>query len=448
MLPRRPTVKPAGRDGSAPRATAARVLAAVVADGRSLSACLPEHLASLSDPKDRALAQEICYGVLRWMPRLDDWLRRLFTRPMERQDPIVMAVLRAGLYQAGWLRVPPHATVAATAEACRRLKKPWAVPLVNAVLRRFLANREAFLDDASCDSARLAHPEWLLGALRGAWPADWEAIATADNAAPPMALRVNARRMGRAAYRAALRDAGIAATPAPHTGHGLVLAQPMDTAALPGFEAGQVSVQDTAAQLAAPLLGASDGQRVLDACSAPGGKAAHLLEIAPGARLVALDRDPGRLERVASTLERLGLHAELAAGDATDPRTFWDGRPFDRILLDAPCSGTGVIRRHPDIKVLRRLSDIARMAEAQSGLLAALWPLLAPGGKLLYATCSVLPEETAQPIRSFLGTHRDARLVPIEASWGRETATGRQILPGEDGMDGFFYALLAKTDGV
>jgi 16S rRNA (cytosine967-C5)-methyltransferase len=208
---------------------------------------------------------------------------------------------------------------------------------------------------------------------------------------------------------------------------------------------GLVSVQDTAAQLAAPLLDVRSDHRVLDACAAPGGKAAHLLEISPAARLVALDKDPGRLVNVSSTLERLGLEARVMTGDAADPSTFWDGRPFDRILLDAPCSGTGVIRRHPDIKVLRRPSDIAGMAHEQARLLEALWPLLAPGGKLLYATCSVLPEENEHRIDAFLGGHRDARLVPIQAPWGRDTGAGRQILPGEDGMDGFFYALLEKV---
>ncbi len=436
------------KDGSEPRATAACVLAAVMADGRSLSASLPEHLATLSDPKDRALAQEICYGVLRWLPRLDDWLRQLLTRPMERQDPIIVALLLAGLYQAAWLRVPPRASVAATVEACRRLKKPWAVPLVNAVLRHFLASPEAFRKNPSCESARLAHPEWLLSALRRAWPADWEAIATANNAAPPMAIRVNARHVGRDAYLVELHDAGIPASPSPHAGQGLVLASPMDATALPGFGAGAVSIQDPAAQLAAPLLDVRTGHYVLDACAAPGGKAAHLLEISPAARLVAVDKDPGRLLKISSTLERLGLQADVKTGDAADPSTFWDGHLFDRVLLDAPCSGTGVIRRHPDIKVLRRPSDIARMAEEQSRLLEALWPLLAPVGKLLYATCSVLPEENAQRIDAFLGAHRDARLVPIEAAWGRDMGAGRQILPGEDGMDGFFYALLQKTEAV
>ena len=263
-----------------------------------------------------------------------------------------------------------------------------------------------------------------------------------------MAIRVNSRRAGRDAYLAELRNAGIPATPAPHADQGLVLASPMEVTALPGFRMGAVSIQDTAAQLAAPLLDVRAGHYVLDACAAPGGKAAHLLEISPAARLVAVDKDPGRLVHVSSTLERLGLQAQVTTGDAGDPGTFWDGRPFDRILLDAPCSGTGVIRRHPDIKILRRPSDIARMAEEQSRMLAGLWPLFAPGGKLLYATCSVLPEENAHRIDAFLGVHPDARLVPIQAPWGRDTGAGRQILPGEDGMDGFFYALLEKVEGV
>ena len=298
------------------------------------------------------------------------------------------------MYRAGCVRVPPHAAVAATAEACRRLKKPWAVPLVNAVLRRFLATREASIESTSPESARFAHPEWLLCAFRTAWPSDWEAIATANNQPPPMAIRVNSRRAGRDAYLVELRDAGIPASPAPHADQGLVLASPMEATALPGFRMGAVSVQDTAAQLAAPLLDVRAGHYVLDACAAPGGKAAHLLEISPAARLVAVDKDPGRLMNVSITLERLGLQARVMTGDAADPSTFWDGHLFDRMLLDAPCSGTGVIRRHPDIKVLRRPSDIARMAEEQSRMLAGLWPILAPGVSSCMPPAPSFPRKT------------------------------------------------------
>jgi 16S rRNA (cytosine967-C5)-methyltransferase len=263
-----------------------------------------------------------------------------------------------------------------------------------------------------------------------------------------MAIRVNARHAGRDAYLAQLRDTGIPASPAPNADQGLVLASPMDATALPGFGAGAVSVQDTAAQLAAPLLDVRAGHHVLDACAAPGGKAAHLLEMSPAARLVAVDKDHGRLVKVSSTLERLGLQADLKTGDAADPGSFWDGRPFERVLLDAPCSGTGVIWRHPDIKVLRRASDTAPMAAAQSRLLDGLWRVLAPGGRLLYATCSVLPAENAERITTFLAGNPNARLIPIVAPWGRDTGAGRQILPGEDGMDGFFYALLLKAEGA
>lgn len=429
------------------RAAAAQVLARVTA-GTSLDVALPEALAGVATP-DRGLVGELCYGTLRWRPRLEALARHLLHRPLKARDADVAALLHLGLYQLEGTRVPAHAAVAETVAAAAALGKPWAKGLLNASLRRFQREREALLAavDATPEGA-YAHPRWLLEQLRAAWPEAWEAVAAANNAHPPLALRVNLARVDRASCLARLAAAGHAAAPLATGPAGLVLERPCDVATLPGFAAGELSVQDGAAQLAAPLLAPAAGERVLDACAAPGGKTAHLAELAPGATLFALDRDPARLARVGENLARTGGRANLLAADAGAPEAWWDGMPFDAVLLDAPCSATGVIRRHPDIKLLRRAADLPRLAAAQARLLAALWPLVAPGGRLLYATCSVLPEENDKQISNFLAAHGDAREDVIDADWGRACRHGRQILPGEDGMDGFYYARLVRHGGT
>jgi len=430
------------------RATAAIIVAEVIRTGRSLSAAAEPHLRKLADPRDRAFAQELAYGVLRFLPQLEPLTQALLEQSLRPRDTDVLALIAAGLYQMIHLQTPSYAAVSATVAAGQALGKPWARGLVNAVLRNYLRGSERLLARINTqEPARYAHPEWFLDALKRAWPAHWQAIVEANNRRPPMTLRVNARRMARDDYLQLLNQAGIAAEAAPQAPHGIVLSQPMEVKLLPGFDEGWVSVQDAAAQLAAPLLDLSPGQRVLDACAAPGGKTAHILEIAPaGVTLTAVEKDLDRLTLLRTTLERLRLEAEIISGDASRPEEWWDGRQFDRILLDAPCSGSGVIRRHPDIKFLRRPEDIPRLAEEQGRLLAALWPLLAPRGTLLYATCSVLIDENQRLITAFMDQESNARLVNIEAPWGLETGAGRQILPGESGMDGFFYARLVKAD--
>ncbi|RMD80777.1 MAG: 16S rRNA (cytosine(967)-C(5))-methyltransferase RsmB [Gammaproteobacteria bacterium] len=405
---------------------------------------------------DRALTRELCLGALRWAPRLRALLPGLLHRPLPPREGLLEALLLVGLHQLLHLRIPDHAAVAATVEAARLLGRPRAAPLVNAVLRaaqrRRAALEAAWRDPAAPPELRWAHPAWLVEALRRGRPQAWEAILEAGNRPAPMTLRVHRGRLDREAYRARLAEGGLAARPCRHAPEGLVLERPVPVEGLPGFAEGLVSVQDEAAQLAAGLLlpegRPARGLRVLDACAAPGGKAAHLLEGRPGLELVAVERDPGRLERLRGTLARLGLEARLVLGDAAEPGGWWDGRPFHRILLDAPCSGTGVIRRHPDIKLLRRPEDVAALVRAQARLLEALWPLLAPGGRLLYATCSVLPEEDEEVVSAFLARHPEARALPLpvspQAPWGRPAGPGRLILPGEEGMDGFYYALLAK----
>lgn len=427
-----------------PRALAAKTITSVTAEGRSLSAALPAAFREAA-PGDRPLVQELCYGVLRWYPRLDALAAQLLRKPLKARDADVGNLLLTGLYQLLFLNMPPHAAVHETVEAVRFLNKDWAAGLVNAVLRGFLRGRERLLALVDRrEGVALAHPEWLYALLRADWPDDYRALMTANNQRPPMTLRVNAARTTRDAYLQVLADAGIAARPACYAEQGVVLESPMDVERLPGFAEGVVSVQDAAAQMAAALLGAERGMRVLDACAAPGGKTAHILELEPALDMVALDIDQGRLLRVAENLQRSGVRARLIHGDARMPQEWWDGTPFDRILVDAPCSATGVIRRHPDIKVLRKKGDIPVLAEQQGAILDALWPLLAPGGRLLYVTCSVLRAENEWQIGAFLARHDDAREKRIPAFWGTTCTHGRQVLPGEEGMDGFFFASIEK----
>lgn len=432
------------RNDNNPRATAVQLLLQVVGQGKSLSSLLPHGLNSLP-PERRALAQELCYGVLRWYPRLQFILGQLLDKPLKAKDADVEILALLGLYQLAFMQIPPHAAVSETVAVTALLNKPWARGLVNALLRRY--QREQVTLDARAENdpaAHSAHPPWLLQRLQQAWPEDWPTLVEANNQRPPMTLRNNRLRQSRDAYLHELEMAGLAATPSPYAEDALVLAQAVAVEQLPGFTAGRVSVQDAAAQLAAQLLDPQSGMRILDACAAPGGKTCHLLERCSDIDLIALDVDQTRLARVRQNLERLALHAELIAADALDTEQWWDGKPFDRILLDAPCSASGVIRRHPDIKLLRRDEDITRLVELQAGILDALWSLLKPRGMLIYATCSVLPEENQQQVARFLARHADAQEQAIEATWGSAVNPGRQILPYQDRMDGFYYARIIK----
>ncbi len=427
------------------RALAALAVTEVVAEGRSLSAVLPAILSQAQD-RDRGLVQELSYGVLRWYPRLEALLDQLLQKPLKDKDRDLQVLLLVGLYQLAYLSLAPHGIVHDTVEAARQLDKVWAVKLVNAVLRNFQRQREtleARLDQK--EGSRYAHPNWLLKRLRADWPEHWQAIAVANNQRPPMGLRVNAGHQDRAAYLERLHQAGIAADLIGATEQGLVLEAPLPVEQLPGFAQGDVSVQDGAAQLAPQLLDVQAGMRVLDACAAPGGKTCHILERTPAlGELWALDQDPVRLQRVEENLERLGLQAGLIAADASEPADWWDGVPFDRILLDAPCSATGVIRRHPDIKRLRTVADVVGLVERQRRLLTALWPLLVPGGRFVYCTCSVLRAENTDQVATFLQSHTDAQELPITAGWGHACTVGRQLLPGEQGLDGFYFACIQK----
>jgi len=428
------------------RTLAVHILRDVLDKGTTLDAALAAATAGL-EGRDQAFVQELCYGVLRWLPRLRYQLGRLLNKPVKAVDRDVEYLLLCGLYQILYLRTPDHAAVAASVDSSTELGKPWAGGLVNAVLRRAVREHQALEDCVSASAAaEYAQPEWLLKTLQQAWPEDWRDIACASNRHPPLSVRINARLTSRDDYCRQLAQAGLEGSPHRYAPRGLIITPAVPAARLPGFESGLVSVQDAAAQLAAGLLDLRQGQRVLDACAAPGGKTVHILEREPAlAALVALDTAAERLQRVQTGLDRLRLDATLINADARYPDTWWDGKPFDRILLDAPCSGTGVIRRHPDIKYHRDTAAVAAATTRQFELLRGVWPLLACGGKLLYATCSVLPEENNNIITAFLEQYPDAQALPITAQWGRKAGAGRQILPGDEDMDGFFYACLSKN---
>jgi 16S rRNA (cytosine967-C5)-methyltransferase len=425
------------------RLTAAHILSCVLNGGQSLTAALNNGLQAVASPQDRAFIQALCYGVVRYYFRLDFILRQLLHKPLKDADVRILALI--GLYQLGFMRVKPHAAVSETVAAMA--KKPGAKALLNAVLRNYLRARENLEAQADADkTAATLHPGWLIRRIEQDWPEQAAAVLTANNQHPPLALRVNALHGSRDQYLARLAQHLIVARLSDICGSAVVLEKPQPVEQLPGFAQGDVSVQDCAAQLAAGLLDVQAAQRVLDICAAPGGKTAHILESQPQLKeLLAIDVDPERLQRVAENLQRLGLRAQLLAADAAHPETWWDGLAFQRILLDAPCSALGVIRRHPDIKLLRKPDDIAQLEALQRAILDAAWTLLAPGGLLLYATCSILKQENENQIAAFLARHQDAAAEPIHAAWGMARAHGRQILPGDaDNMDGFYYARLRK----
>ena len=428
-----------------PRLAAARALAAVLAGKASLASSLPTQLERVSD-RDKGLVQELAFGTARWQPRLSALALALLSKPFRKADQDVEALLLVGLYQLLYTRIPAHAAIAETVGCATALKKPWAKGLLNAVLRRAQREAETLLPTLEKDPVVLtAHPRWLQKSLKAFWPDDWLAICEANNSHPPFTLRVNQRVTSRDAYLAELLDCGIAGQATPFSKDGITLATACDVTALPGFADGAVSVQDEAAQLAADLLMLEPEQRVLDACCAPGGKTCHILESQAQLReVVAIDLEPQRLDRVKANLERLKLKASIVAGDARAVDQWWDGQVFQRILLDAPCSATGVIRRHPDIKLTRQTDDIAALAQLQGELLDALWPTLAENGILLYATCSTLPTENTEVIAAFLQRTSDAQELPFQAAFGKAQPHGKQLLAQVGGHDGFYYARLIK----
>jgi 16S rRNA (cytosine967-C5)-methyltransferase len=420
----------------AARLVAIRALAGVMA-GQSLEPAL--EVAGLGS-RDTALARNLAYEGARWFHRLEAILQPMLRKPLGKKDARLKALLIIALVQLERLRIPDHAAVTTAVDAARALGYGGRTGFINAVLRRFLREREALQPSADDPGAFYSHPGWMIEAFASDWPDHWQAIVDGNNQSPPMALRVNRQRRTRDAYLEALAKAGIEAAPVAQLADAVLLTKPVPSARLPGISAGLVSIQDLGAQLAADYLGLQPGQRVLDACAAPGNKAAHILEREPEiAGLVAVDVDAQRLATLTANLGRLGLVADVRLGDASQPDQWWDGQPFERILVDAPCSATGVIRRHPDIKLLRKSDDIAQFQRRQKALLDAVWPLLAPGGRLVYCTCSVLTAENRSQIKAFLASNTDAQLTGLAPSGDR------QIRPGEANMDGFYYACLEKV---
>ncbi|MDD8060586.1 16S rRNA (cytosine(967)-C(5))-methyltransferase RsmB [Shewanella metallivivens] len=423
------------------RALAAKAIYEVLEKGISLSVALPDQQQHLQNGKDKALLAELCYGVMRQLPQLDKCVSDCLAKPFKGKQRILHQLLIVGCYQLYFTRIPAHAAISETAEACRQLRFDGLVKVINGVLRNIQRQESALNTDS--DTLRFNTPAWFIKRLQQAYPDNWQAIIEQSHQRPPMWLRNNRLSQSREEYLSALtaQDIGAEAGPSPDS---ILLDSPKDVANLPEFMQGAASVQDGAAQWAATLLAPAANELVLDACAAPGGKSCHLIELAPSINLVAVDFDEKRLARVQQNLDRLHLKAQVIHGDAANIDSWWQGQQFDRILLDAPCSATGVIRRHPDIKWLRKNNDIEELANLQRQIFDHCWQWLKPGGTLLYATCSILPQENSQQVEQFLARTADAKLVPI-AQQSNPEDIGWQILPGQDNMDGFYYARLVKA---
>lgn len=427
------------------RVAAAEVIAEVLR-GRSLSTQLPLQVQKVKRD-DQGLLKELCFGTLRWYPQIEIILNQLIDKPLRQKELLLKALIACGVYQLLHMRIAEHAAINETVAGCKKLNREWAKGFVNAVLRKVQRQKQS-LFEANHQNAIFhhAHPEWILKQLRQSWPQSIvEAILAANNEQAPMTLRVNVLKCSREDYLQRLSDLGMGASATQNSAQGIVLDKPVDVFELPGFKQGLVSVQDEAAQLATQLLELAPNQRVLDACCAPGGKTCHILESMPQLdSLVAVDIEQQRLKRTDENLQRLDLEADLLTADVGDTDQWWDQKPFDRILLDAPCSASGVVRRHPDIKLLRKDADIDKLTDIQHYLLTRVWKTLAKGGILVYATCSVFPQENDQVIKTFLSEQKDASLLTIEAGWGQATDYGRQLFPTINGCDGFYYSRLCK----
>lgn len=426
--------------GVAVRVIATRVVDAVMHRGRSLKAELAANLPRVEDARDRALLEAICFAVLRSRARSEAALAAWMAKPLGRGDNELRALLHVGFAQVVVMGLPAHAALSATVEAVRALGRPHQDKLVNALLRR--AQREG-LPAVPADAL---WPAWLRQQVRQDWPAQADGIFAASQQEAPLWLRVNRLRGSRDAYRQRLSDTGIETEVSDRLPDALLLRVPVAATGLPGFAQGDVSVQDGAAQRVADLLdGLPAGARVLDMCAAPGGKSAHLLERDRTRRLLAIDVDARRLQRVRETFDRIGVQADMKAADAAEPPAWWDGEPFDAVLLDAPCSATGIVRRQPDVLLHRRADDLVALTRLQARLLDAAWQVLRPGGRLVYTTCSILRAENAAQIDAFLGRHADAVTNTLDEGWGLRAGAGRQRLPGDQEMDGFFYACLSTA---
>jgi 16S rRNA (cytosine967-C5)-methyltransferase len=430
---------------SSPRSIAAEILRDVLQKNKSLNVI--QHYKTKLPTSDHALIQELSFGVMRYYEQLSTILKQLMKKPLKAKDSDIKALLLIGIYQLIYSKMPAHAIVSSTVDATKNLKKPWAKGLVNGILRNFQRESSTILASTEHNLSATHHfPEWLLNKITQTWPDHWQQITDASAQRPPMTLRVNHKKTTTEAYQQNLTDINISTDINTIVPSALTLKIPTKVSALPNFFEGYSSVQDAGAQLAAKLLQIEPNQRILDACAAPGGKTGHIAEQESSTVCLALDSDLSRTERIDENLQRLEVTEQVHVihADANQVDQWWDKQQFHRILLDAPCSATGVIRRHPDIKFLRQENDIAGLVQQQKSLLKNLWPLLKTNGILLYCTCSILTEENDQQITSFLAEHTDAIERPIEQSWGHKVSVGRQILPGENNMDGFYYAMLKK----
>jgi len=432
-----------------------------VFDGQSLSAVQPHTTDKLDDARDRGLANEIVNGVLRWRWQLEFFISRLVKKPLKKKDIDVQLVLLMAIYELKECRTPDYAVINESVELVRKSGKKWAAGLVNAVLRGFTREKEKLIASIDDDQVRYSHPDWILKKIKNDWSEDqpygWQQILDANNQRPTFWLRVNQQQSNASQYQKLLDELDIESEVSPLADHALKLSQGTDVRLLPGFSDGSVSVQDVGAQLSAELLAASAGQRVLDLCAAPGGKTCHILERDNSIdKLIAVEFDENRILRVSENLQRLKLsdvtmddpRVELIVADAREYEKWWDGKSFDRILVDAPCSASGVIRRHPDIKTLRRESDVEQLVKLQSEILLSAWQMLVPGGELLYITCSIFKDENQHQIGNFLAhiadSSNDAVEIKIEADWGVQCDHGRQLFPGESEADGFYFCKLKK----
>ena len=430
------------------RFIALKICLTVIEQGRSLSQTLPEGLAQFSERRDRNFTQNLVLGTIRWQGRLEAIRAQLLKKKLKAKDEDINQLILLGLYQILYIDTPEHAAVSETVAVVQKLKKPWAKALVNGVLRNFLREQDTICAEVDLKPAqKYAHPQWLFKALRKAYPEQWQAIMAANNQIAPKTLRVNQIEQNRTDFLEKLSAEALQASEHPIAPQGIRLESSTDITQLPGYEEGWFSVQDAAAQQAANILQPQASESILDACAAPGGKTTHLLELSNNqAAVLALEVEPSRIERLAENLYRLNLEAEYREGDASAPDDWWDGKPFDKILLDAPCSATGIIRRHPDIKQHRTQEDIDALVQTQSEILEALWPTLKPGGQLLYATCSVLPQENTLQMQRFLEAHDDAENLALELPGSMTFDTpGYQYLPGSYDVDGFFYCLIRKN---
>lgn len=423
------------------RAFAAQAIGSVLDQGQSLSAVLPTFGPQISD-KDRALLQEMCFGVMRTLPQLEWFIQQLMNKVLTGKQRILHYLIMVGIYQLVYTRIPPHAALGETVNGAIALKRPQLKGLINGVLRQFQRQQEQLVEQSHHRDCYYLHPQWLLKRLQQAYPQQWRQIVDANNQRPPMWLRVNRSHHSRDEYLVLLDKASIPAYEHPVYPDAICLERPQAVTNLPGFKQGWVSVQDASAQHSVELLAPQNGEHILDLCCAPGGKTTHILETAPKAKVLAVDVDETRLKRVHDNLQRLNQHAEVKCGDGRYPKQWANGCSFDRILLDAPCSATGVIRRHPDIKWLRRDADIQELAVLQQEIIAAVWPYLKTGGVMVYATCSVLPEENSEQIAHFLKDHANAKIINHDSN---VCAVGEQYLPHLQGGDGFYYAKLIKV---